>query len=250
MMAPPNLAELRLPSTDVLDGRAFSLEVEPEGCVELAFSSGTAKWSTEGMRWPRVGTDRVDVVEAAPDTYFIDIDVEQPVHTSLTAVLSLATGWALLVHQQRDPSAVGRGPAASQVFAAARVAGYEQHGPAPAPTRDMVGRWHRYRYSSTDLYEHVYISGDRFVSHNLDTVNTPDRADCHPVSYFKVAPELYVVAWTEFDSQASMVTLEDLASLRTTGKVLYPVGSDRSGSSPIGGLVLPAAVTFAAEERG
>ena len=133
-------------------------------------------------------------------------------------------------------------PQAPQFSASELV--FEQVGPPPAPTRDLVGRWHRYRYSPDNLYEHVYISGDRFVSHNVDTVNTPDRADCHPVSYYKVAPGLYVVAWREFDSQASMVTIEDLAALRSTGKVLHPAGDGMSGSSPVGGLILPVTVTF------
>jgi hypothetical protein len=173
------------------------------------------------------GTLRIDkswdVVEIAPGTYFADVDL--PGHEALTVVLSLATGWALTVGQRRDPAVTGRGPAS-----------------------DLVGRWHRYRYSPGNLYEHIYISDDRFVSHNVATEGTPDRADCHPVSYWKVAPGLYLIAWREFDSQASMVMAENLEDLRVTGKVLHPASPASSVSVPIGGVILPATVTFPEEE--
>jgi hypothetical protein len=129
----------------------------------------------------------------------------------------------------------------------ARLAGHAQDGPPPGPTRDLVGRWHRYRYSLDNLYEHIYISGDRFVSHNVDTQFTNDRADCHPVSYHKFSPGLYVVAWREFDSQAGMVMVENLRQLTATGSALHPESSERSVSRPIGGRILPVQVIFPKE---
>jgi hypothetical protein len=185
------------------------------------------------------------VVEVAPSVYFADTGTSP--HRALSAVLSLATGWALVIEQERDPGVRGRGPAALHCFLPGSIAGLGQHGPAPAPTADLVGRWHRYRYAPGNLYEHVYISSTRFVSHNLDTTGTPDRADCHPVSYYKVAPALYVIAWCEFGSQASMVMVENLDQLRVTGKVLHPESADRSVSRPVGGIILPVRVTFPLE---
>jgi hypothetical protein len=224
-LSPPDLAAYRLPGTSALDGQTVVLD-----SLELQVTS------------------RDDVVEVAPDTFFIDRDVAGQPHEALTVVLSYVTGWALVVHQRRDPSVTGRGPAASHTFSTARIAGHDQSGPAPAPTRDLVGRWHRYRYSSRNLYEHIYVSGERFVSHNVATQNTDDRADCHPVSYYKVAPDLYVVTWREFDSQASMVMVENLDQLQVTGKALHPVSADHSVAIPIGGRILPVQVIFPREE--
>ncbi len=243
----PDLAALRLPSSDALDGQSVTLELEGGGTLALRFDGPAASWAAEGVPWSGQGTDRCDVVEVAPGTYFADIDVAEPAHDALTVVLSEVTGWALVIHQRRDPQrgADGaRGPAAEHSFRAGRIAGRQQDGPPPAPTDDLVGRWHRYRYSQDNLYEHVYISRDRFVSHNVDTQNTRDRADCHPVSYYKFGPGLYVVTWREFDSQASMVMIENLEQLQVTGKALHPVSADHSVSRPIGGIILPAEVTF------
>jgi MoaF C-terminal domain len=226
MGPPPDLARFRLPRSAALDGRRIMLDL-PGDVLTLDIDSG----------W--------DVVEVAPGTWFADKDTGP--HEALTAVLSEVTGWCLVIRQRRDPSLAGRGPAVTHRFQTGRIG--ELAGDPPAPTRDLVGRWHRYRYSPADLYEHVYISGERFVSHNVDTSRTQDRADCHPVSYYKVAPDLYVVAWREFDSQASMVMTENLRQLRATGKVLHPQSAARSVSRPIGGLILPATVTFPISEE-
>jgi hypothetical protein len=222
MNSPPDLAYYRLTRSAGLDGQRIELN-------SLALDIDTS--------W--------DVVEVAPGTWFADKNTGP--HEALTVIVSRATGWGLAVRQRRDPAAPGRGPAVTHTFLTARIG--EIAADPPMPTRDLVGRWHRYRYSPADLYEHVYISGERFVSHNVDTSRTQDRADCHPVSYYKVAPDLYVVAWREFDSQASMVMVENLRELRATGKVLHPESQDRSVSRPIGGLILPAIVTFPVPEE-
>jgi hypothetical protein len=226
MGGPPDLARYRLPRSTALDGQRAELDL-PGGGLVLDIDT----------TW--------DVVEVADGTWFADKDTGQ--HEALTVILSRATGWCLVVRQHRDPSAAGRGPAVTHRFQTGRFG--ELFADPPAPTLDLVGRWHRYRYSPADLYEHVYISGERFVSHNLDTSRTQDRADCHPVSYYKIAPDLYVVAWREFDSQASMIMAENLRQLRATGKVLHPQSEDCSVSRPIGGLILPATVTFPVPEE-
>lgn len=223
-MAGPDLSELRLPSTHALDGRSFTL--------------ANARTLPIDESW--------DVVEIAPDIYFADVAV--PPHGALTAVLDLAAGWTLIVDQRRDPAAAGRGPAATHTFTVAGLDGFAHRRPAPEPTTDLIGRWHRYRYGEHNLYEHIYVSGDRFVSHNVDTEGTPDRADCHPVSVWKIAPGLYLIAWREFDSQASMVMAENLTDLRATGKALHPASPASSVSVPIGGLILPVTVIFPQED--
>ncbi|HKS99791.1 MAG TPA: MoaF C-terminal domain-containing protein [Rugosimonospora sp.] len=228
-MTPPNLTEFRLQGTDALAGRTLALD--PVG-VELAFGDTTVD-----------GYGPYEAVEVADRTYFVDID--QAGQDALSVVFSDRTGWALLVAQHRDPD---RNPAVEHTFTAARIADRPPVGPAPAPTRDLVGRWHRYRYSRDNLYEHIYLSETRFCSHNLATRNTPGRAACHPVSVYRFDRDVYVVAWREYDSQAAMVVVENLHRNRATGKVLHPVNDTEAASRPVGGIVLPAVVTHAREE--
>jgi hypothetical protein len=249
-MTGPDLAAYRLPNTDALDGRAVALELLGGGSLELRFGGPAVEWRADGVAWAAHGTDRHDAVEVESGTFFVDIDVSEPAHDGLSLLFSDPTGWALAIHQRRHPTTPGaRGPAVRHTFATARLAGRDQVGLAPAPTRDLVGRWHRYRYSPDNLYEHIYISADRFLSHNVDTQFTPDRADCHPVSYYRFGPDLYVVTWREFDSQVAMVLVENLRHRTATGKALHPAGAERSVSTPIGGRILPVQVIIPEEDR-
>lgn len=236
---PPNLTEFRLPGTGALAGRVLALDLDGGGPRSDGIGPGGSRIE---LAFGASAVDRhgpYEAVEVADGTYFADID--QPGQDALTVVFSDRTGWALLIAQHRDPAA---DPAVEHIFQAARIAGVPATGQAPAPTRDLVGRWHRYRYSQENLYEHIYLSETRFCSHNLATQNTPGRAACHPVSLYRFDDGVYVVAWREFGSQAAMVVVENLRQARATGKVLHPVSERETLSHPIGGLILPVQVTF------
>ena len=239
-MKPPNLAEFRLPSTAALGGSRFRLPLTEGGTVSLEFdTNGNADWHASGVPWAGSGSDAYDAVEVVPEIFFIDIDFEVPPLEALTLLLAPARGHALLVHQSRTP----RGnPAVAQTFLAASIDGVSRVGPAPVPTTDLMGHWHRMRYSPENLYEHVYVSNSRMFAHNLRTQNTPGRADCHDASYWRFSENLYLIGWREKDSEAGMILCEDLAARRATGKVLHPISNERSGSVPIGGYIYPAEI--------
>ncbi len=249
-MAPPNMAQFRLPSTDALHGRAFELTFEDGAALSLIFNADkTVQWAARDVAWSGEGRDHCDVVEVATGVWFVDIDLNLPALDAVTVVLNEVTGWALVIHQHREPTEEhAYGPAVQHSFYPASIGGLAQIGKAPHETRELLGRWHLYRYSPENLYEHIYLSSTKMCSHNLKTQNTQGRADCHDTSYYKVSDFLYVITWREHYSQAAMVFAENLATLTTTGKVLHPVSPDRSVSVPIGGVVMPAEVQFPAIE--
>jgi hypothetical protein len=247
-MKPPNLAQFRLPSTAALAGSRFTLPLTEGGAVRLDFAAnGKADWHASGVPWADSGSDAYDAVEVVPEIFFIDIDFEARPLEALTLLLAPGRGHALLAHQSRTPRA---NPAVAQTFFATSIDGVSPVGPAPAPTTDFVGRWHRMRYSPENLYEHIYVSNSRMFSHNLRTQNTLGRADCHDASYWRFSENLYLVGWREKDSEAGMMMCEDLSTRRATGKVLHPLSNDRSGSAPIGGYIYPAEIkhTITAKE--
>ena len=246
-MKPPNLAQFRLPSTAALTGLRFKLPLTAGGTVNLEFSAnGKAGWHASGVPWTDSGSDTYDAVEVGPGIFFIDIHFEARPLEALTLLLAPARGHALLVHQARAPRA---NPAVAQAFLAASIGGVSPVGPAPTPTTDFMGRWHRMHYSPENLYEHIYVSHSRMFSHNLRTQNTPGRADCHDASYWCFSEGLYLVGWREKDSEAGMILCEDLGNRRATGKVLHPMSNDRSGSAPIGGYIYPAAIKHTITSR-
>lgn len=88
----------------------------------------------------------------------------------------------------------------------------------PAPTRDLVGKRIEYRYSATELYEHLYLN-ERFYSwHCLEgsEVGLCDTDACH---FFKLSEGLYFFVWREKVVPTLGVICIDLVAMKTTGKI-------------------------------
>jgi hypothetical protein len=232
MPGPPNLAQYRLSSTDELVGETVDLEMEGGQPFTLSFGgAGNVSWTWgSGER----GSDGCDVVALRPGIFFVAVNLTTPATDGLIVIFE-RDGAALVVKQRRLSGRDRDGAAVANGYFSGRVTG--SSAPVPRPTSDLLGRWHQMRYSDNNLYEHIYLSSDRFCSHNLATENTSGRADCHAVDYWKVAPGLYLVAWRERGSGAAMTVVDDIDQLRSTGIVLHPASPDESVVVPIGGLL-------------
>jgi hypothetical protein len=241
-MKRPRLADYRLPqATDALNGCLIELTVDGGGHLALQFDGQSVEWQASALAWADKGRDACDVVELRPGVYFVDVDFAGRPLEALTLVFSRSSGRALVVHQERHP---GANPAVAQSFHAALVDRTTPSGEMPGPTAELNGRWHLLRYSSVNLYEHIYVSTTRMGAHNLATENTAGRAEFHDATYWRFEDGLYVIGWRERDSEAAMVVCEDVKTLRSTGKVLHPVSAERSDNAPIGGHILPVRVHF------
>lgn len=232
----------RLPSTDALSGTVLALDLVDGGTLELAIADERIRWIAAGVDWAGEGDDPSDVVEAAPGVYLIDVDFEQFERgtEAVTVVADVAGGWALVAHQERfhPEQTWSRGPEVTHTFAAARIRGAVQSGEQPAPTRELIGHRHLYRYSPRNVYEHIYINSGAMCGHNVNTMGTPGRADCHPASYHRIRDGVYLVGWREYDSAAGMLAVIDLGAGQATGKVLHPEHFLRSVSRPFGGPII------------
>lgn len=233
----------RLASSQVLAGTSLILELEGGGRVQVHFGAQTVQWTASDVDWAGSGEDPCDVVEVRPGVCFIDIDFQEFTRAleALTIVTDATTGWALVIHQERfhPEQTWSRGPEVRHVVSAARIDGAVQRGPAPAVTRDLIGQRHLHRYSTHNVYEHIYLSSTTMCGHNVRTIGTPGRADCHPLQMYRMALQLYVVAWREYDSAAAMIALLDLDALQITGKVLDPEHFLRSANRAFGGPIIP-----------
>jgi hypothetical protein len=241
MAGPPNLSQHRLPSSSELAGREITIATSV-GDYVVRF--GAQELRAERPSGPAV-TGGYDAVALRLDTYLVAVDVDSPATSGLTIALA-ADGGALFVEQERVPEGLPDGTVVRNRYLPGLVAGTS--GELPTATSDMLGRWHQMRYSDDNFYEHIYLSSDRFCSHNLATQGTPGRADCHPVDYWRLAPDLYLTAWRERGSGAAMVLVEDLATARVTGSVLHPATDDLSVVVPIGGILTVVRTPDGADE--
>lgn len=85
-------------------------------------------------------------------------------------------------------------------------------------TNALVGQHLRYHYSDTHIYDHIYLS-ERYYSwfcHRGPDAGLGDLEECQ---MFALAPDLYLVCWTEKLIPCVGVTVEDLQAMRSIGKI-------------------------------
>lgn len=89
----------------------------------------------------------------------------------------------------------------------------------PCPrTSALVGHHYRYHYSDTHIYDHIYVS-ERYYSwfcHRGPDAGVGDFEECQ---YLALGPDLFLVCWTEKLIPCVGVTVEDLQSMRSIGKI-------------------------------
>ena len=236
----------RLPDAD-LSGQSLIIRFADGPVVELAFlTDATVRWSSTGRI---AGTDAEDPYEAVsvrPDVYFVNIPFASRQRESLTLVFSTTTRRAVGVLSVIQAQAVEEVPQVAQHFWTGVVDGSPVGGNAPGPSRDLIGRRNLYRYSPEHLYEHVYLSSERYAWQCVQGVQR-GHGDVDMSTVWKFEDGLYLFCFREFKIAVASVWLHDLGyQLRTTGNFL---GLNREGQAehsragghiyPLGSVVYP-----------
>ena len=148
----------RIPATTRLAGTTWTIR-RADGVVTLRFKTADqVHWSGQGQS----GTDWYEAVEVAEDVFFVDQTyADRPYTTEVTAVHLPSRRTVTITSTIADEPTEGR-PRVSQEFAAGTVEDGEVTGEEPGPTRDLIGWRALYRYSPNHLYEHVYLSSERY----------------------------------------------------------------------------------------
>jgi len=110
-----------------------------------------------------------------------------------------------------------------------------QDGACPhAPTRELVGMRNFYRYSPSEVYEHIYLNDNFYTWQCLKGVEQGlcDTDRCH---YYKIADELYLFVWREKIVPTLGLVMIDLQAHRSDGKIFgYAGGSfDELANFPV-----------------
>ncbi|MDE1165652.1 MAG: molybdenum cofactor biosynthesis F family protein [Pseudomonas sp.] len=94
-----------------------------------------------------------------------------------------------------------------------------QAGACPhAPTDELVGIRNRYRYSPTEVYEHIYLNRQYYTWQCLKGVEA-DLCDTDRCDYYKIADQLYLFVWREKIIPTLGLVLIDLLQHRSDGKI-------------------------------
>ncbi|WP_018682938.1 MoaF C-terminal domain-containing protein [Actinokineospora enzanensis] len=231
------IATYRLPQAD-LTGRELVVALDDGPVLDLRFVDATHV-TCNGVR------DPYDAIAVRDDVFFVNLPLTSVEGEALTLVFSTTTHRALGVLSVIGKEAVEGTPQVQQTFWTGTTNGGEPTGEAPGPSRDLIGRRNLYRYSPDHLYEHVYVSSQRYAWQCLEGVQR-GHGDMDLSTVWKFADGLYLFCFREFRIAVASVWLHDLGiALRTTGIFLGLNGEGQSEHSTAGGHVYPlGSVTY------
>lgn len=223
------IATYRLPGAD-LTGRELTITLDDGEVLALTFKD-SAHVVCNGVE------DPYDAVAVREDVFFVNLPLTSVDGEALTVVFSTTSHRALAVRSVIGAEDVV--PRVSQRFLSGVTDGGTPTGEVPGPSRDLIGKRNVYRYSPDHLYEHIYVSSERYAWQCLEGVQR-GHGDMDLSTVWKFADGLYLFCFREFRIAVASVWLHDLGyALRTTGVFLGLTGDGRSEHSRAGGHVYP-----------
>jgi hypothetical protein len=229
----------RLPNTS-LDGATLQVNGDDGTILDLAFTVERVTWSAWGPLLSEDGaSDPYDAVAVRDDVIFVNLPLQSRERTALTLIYSTRTHRAVVILSHIEADAAEGAPQVTQQFVAAVTGTGAPSGEIPGASRDLIGTRNLYRYSPEHLYEHVYLSSQRYCWQCLEGVQR-GHGDTDLSTVWKFDDDLYLFCFREFRIAVASVWLHDFGSqLRTTGVFLGVNGSGHAEHSRAGGHIRP-----------
>lgn len=236
------IATNRLPLTDALAGKTLAITFADGRTLRLAVASGGRLSWQEGKH---SGDDACEVIAVAPDTYFIDITFKSLPTEAETLIVNTSTGRVLSIRSVVRPAGENPGePRVAQQFRPGLLDGVQPGAShVPAPTRDLIGLRAHYTYSPQHVYEHTYLSSERYAWQCLVGVQR-GHGDVDLTTTYKFAEGQYVFTFREFIIPVASTFFYSFADMRSTGKFLGVTGAGNIENSPAGAFIRKASMTY------
>jgi len=236
------LAVNRLPQTAALVNQTITITLDSGIYFELEFADrNKVIWQSgdEG------GMDWCEVVEVAPQTYFIDMTFTHQPWQSQTFIVNVQTRQVLAVRTIMREGDVGKEPRAVHDFTPGVLGdpAIPASGRKPAPSRDLIGLRGLYDYGPEHCFEHIYLNSERYA---WQCIIGPLRgqADVDFSTVYKFDDNQYVIAFSEFGLPVSTVFFYNWDQMRSTGK-FFAVGDDGAmANTPAGAFIRKLSVAF------
>jgi hypothetical protein len=233
----------RLPATGALAGTALAVEMAGRPRLELRFTAADQVRWTSG---PDSGTDWYEAVEMRPGVLFLTLTYAAEPLRAVVLVVNRNTGPTLLIESRIAPEPTPGHPRVSQDFIPGRLvgtgtgsgtgSGIGSGGVEPSATRDLIGWRALYRYSPNHLYEHVYLSSERYAWQCLQGEQR-GHGDVDLATTWALGDGLYVFTFREFLIPVAATWLYDLDAMRTVG-VFFGLGDGGSVRCAPGGALI------------
>lgn len=229
------IATNRLPNTAALVGRTFKISLNTGRTVDLAFTAAnTVAWS-EGND---AGADWYEALEVAPGTFFINMTFAAHPTEDEAFIVNTRTGRVMSVRERVREAAEEPGePRVAQVWSAGVLGDAPTLGGIePGPTRDLIGLTAHYRYSPNHLYEHIYLSSQRYAWQNLIGVQR-GHGDVDLATTWKFDEGQYVFGFREFIIPVASLFFYNWETMRSTGKFLGVISTGAVENKPAGAFI-------------
>lgn len=211
-----NHDEFRLPLSDGLAGVELRLEFRDGPGVDVEFLDvRRLRWqSLGGLEWGSAGVDEYEAVHFREGVYVVTV-ARLPESASALIVLDRGARRAfvnLTRFVERD------GAVHERTFV--HQAGIDAPLKRPVPrTVELVGMRLAHRYSSTHVFEHVYLNPNTYA---FQCLAGPEAgcADVAPADYWKLGTQLYLLSWHERLQPFNGAVVIDLVAGRAAGRLV------------------------------
>jgi hypothetical protein len=236
------MAVNRLPPTAALVNQAIKITLDSGTSFEFEFvDRNKVVWQNGDAR----GTDWCEVVEVAPQVYFIDMTFAHQPRQSQTFIVNTQTRQVLAICTIMREGDVGKEPRAVHQFSPGVIGdpAIPPTGRKPAPTRDLIGLRGLYDYGPEHCFEHIYLNSERYA---WQCIIGPLRgqADVDFSTAYKFDDNQYIFTFREFGLPVSTVFFYNWDQMRSTGK-FFAVGDDGViANTPAGAFIKKLSVAF------
>ncbi|WP_137933323.1 MoaF C-terminal domain-containing protein [Mesorhizobium comanense] len=230
------IATNRLPTTSALRGQTFKITLDSGRTIDLAFTSAdTVAWS-EGSE---AGADWYEALEVASNVFFINMTFAARPAEDEAFIVNTATRRVLSVRERvREAGEAPGEPRVAQSWSAGVLGdpGMAPTGFQPAPTRDLIGLTAHYTYSPNHVYEHIYLSSERYAWQNLVGIQR-GHGDVDLATTWKFAENQYVFGFREFIIPVASLFFYNWDVMHSTGKFLGVTSQGKVENKPAGAQI-------------
>jgi hypothetical protein len=171
--------------------------------------------------------------------FFVNMTFSARPNEDEAFVLNLRTRRVLSVRERlRDADEAGGEPRVLQDYAPGIIGdpSVAADGMEPAPTRELIGLTAHYEYSPHHVYEHIYLSSERYAWQNLIGVQR-GHGDVDLATTFKFDHNQYVFGFREFIIPVASIFFYDYVAMRSTGKFLGVTSQGTIENKPAGAFI-------------
>lgn len=237
------IATNRLAPTDELVGRPFKITLKKGRPWNFICTEKHALILADGE--PR-RPEWYEAIVVAPGVYFLDMTFSACPTEAMTFVINVNTRQVLAIRSVvREPGTVHGEPRVAQEFSPGILGDVSvpPTGPEPAPSRDLIGLRSLYTYSPAHVYEHIYLSSQRYAWQCLVGVQR-GHGDVDLATTYKFDEDQYVFTFREFIIPVASVFFYNFADMRSTGKFIGVTASGKIENNPAGAFIQKASMTF------